>query len=72
MSIAFMRILLSTFFLCSGLALAATPSYPVLTYSTYLRDSFTPKAIATDSPETSTWPETPSSIRRLRRPPCWW
>jgi hypothetical protein len=33
--------------LFSGLALAA--SYPVLTYSTYLRDSFTPMAIATDS-----------------------
>jgi uncharacterized protein (TIGR03437 family) len=37
-------------FLCSGLAFAASsPSYPVLTYSTYLRDSFTPNAIATDS-----------------------
>src|SRR5579864_3731637 len=34
--------------LCSGLCFAA--SFPVLTYSTYLRDSFTPKAIATDSP----------------------
>jgi len=33
--------------LSSGLALAG--SSPVLTYSTYLRDSFTPKAIATDS-----------------------
>ena len=33
--------------LFSGLALAG--SSPVLTYSTYLRDSFTPKAIATDS-----------------------
>src|ERR1700733_8291933 len=39
-----------SFFLCSGLAWAATsPSFPVLTYSTYLRDSFTPSAIATDS-----------------------
>jgi hypothetical protein len=36
------------FFLCSGLSFAAA-SFPVLTYSTYLRDSFTPKAIATDS-----------------------
>lgn len=34
--------------LFSGLALSAS-TYPVLTYSTYLRDSFTPKAIATDS-----------------------
>lgn len=34
--------------LLSGLAFAA-PTFPVLTYSTYLRDSFTPKAIATDS-----------------------
>ena len=34
--------------LCSGLAFAAS-TFPVLTYSTYLRDSFTPKAIATDS-----------------------
>ena len=32
----------------SGLAFAA-PTYPVIAYSTYLRDSFTPKAIATDS-----------------------
>jgi uncharacterized protein (TIGR03437 family) len=32
----------------SGLACAA-PSFPVLKYSTYLRDSFTPKAIVTDS-----------------------
>jgi uncharacterized protein (TIGR03437 family) len=36
-------------FLCLGLAAAAGPSFPVLTYSTYLRDSFTPAAIATDS-----------------------
>jgi uncharacterized protein (TIGR03437 family) len=36
--------------LLSELAFAApAPSFPVLTYSTYLRDSFTPKAIATDS-----------------------
>ena len=36
--------------LFSGLAFAAAgPSFPVLTYSTYLRDSFTPKAIATDA-----------------------
>src|ERR1700733_58734 len=40
---------LSLFFY-SGLAFAATaPTFPVLTYSTYLRDSFTPNAIATDS-----------------------
>src|ERR1039458_8407244 len=37
-------------FLYSGLAFAASASKsPVLTYSTYLRDSFTPTAIATDS-----------------------
>lgn len=37
-------------FLYSGLAFAATaPTFPALTYSTYLRDSFTPSAIATDS-----------------------
>jgi uncharacterized protein (TIGR03437 family) len=35
-------------FLFSGLAFAA-PAFPALTYSTYLRDSFTPTAIATDS-----------------------
>ncbi len=35
---------------CSGLAFAApAPTFPVLTYSTYLRDNFTPNAIATDS-----------------------
>ncbi len=34
-----------TLFLCSGLACA----FPVLTYSTYLRDGFTPAAIAMDS-----------------------
>src|SRR6185369_3322607 len=43
-----MRIYLALL-LSSGLAHAAAPSFPVLTYSTYLRDSFTPKAIATDS-----------------------
>jgi uncharacterized protein (TIGR03437 family) len=37
-------------FLYSGLAFAATaPTFPALTYSTYLRDNFTPAAIATDS-----------------------
>jgi len=37
-------------FLFSGLVFAASgSSYPVLSYSTYLRDSFTPKAIAMDS-----------------------
>jgi|SRR5579863_219817 len=36
-------------FLSSGLVFAASaPTFPVLTFSTYLRDSFTPKAIATD------------------------
>src|ERR1700722_17819007 len=36
-------------FLCAGLAFTASAAtFPVLTYSTYLRDSFTPKAIATD------------------------
>jgi uncharacterized protein (TIGR03437 family) len=35
--------------LCSSVTFAASaPTFPVLTYSTYLRDSFTPKAIATD------------------------
>ena len=37
-------------FLCAGLAVAASVfAYPALTYSTYLRDHFTPKAIATDA-----------------------
>ena len=37
-------------FLYAGLALSASAAaFPALTYSTYLRDSFTPKAIATDS-----------------------
>ena len=37
-------------YLCSGLAFAApAPTFPVLTYSTYLRDNFTPTSIATDS-----------------------
>src|SRR5947207_15184417 len=41
---------LISFFLYSGLAFAATaPTFPALTYSTYLRDRFTPNAIATDS-----------------------
>jgi len=45
-----MFIRLLSFFLCSGLAFTATgPSFPALTYSTYLRDNFTPAAIATDS-----------------------
>jgi uncharacterized protein (TIGR03437 family) len=36
--------------LCSGLAFAAaSPTFPALTYSTYLRDSFTPTGIATDA-----------------------
>jgi len=44
----FFRLL--SMFIYSGLALAATaPTFPALTYSTYLRDSFTPAAIATDS-----------------------
>ena len=34
---------------CLGSAFAATASFPALTYSTYLRDSFTPTAIATDA-----------------------
>ncbi|MGA7236469.1 MAG: SBBP repeat-containing protein [Bryobacteraceae bacterium] len=39
-----------SFCLFSGLVCAATaPSFPVLAYSTYLRDGFTPKAIAADS-----------------------
>ncbi len=48
--------LIRTLSLCLFLILAfttepafAASSFPVLTYSTYLRDSFTPKAIATDS-----------------------
>src|SRR5690242_19370047 len=37
-------------FFNSGLVFAATaPTFPALAYSTYLRDSFTPNAIATDS-----------------------
>jgi uncharacterized protein (TIGR03437 family) len=36
-------------FFCSALAFAAAaPTFPALTYSTYLRDSFTPNAVATD------------------------
>ncbi len=34
---------------CLGSAFAATASFPALTYSTYLRESFTPAAIATDA-----------------------
>src|SRR5258708_7258816 len=41
--------LISLFFY-SGLVFAATAAtFPALTYSTYLRDSFKPNAIATDS-----------------------
>lgn len=43
-----MRLSALSLFLFPALALA-TSTVPVLTYSTYLRDSFTPKAIATDS-----------------------
>lgn len=44
-----MRISSLPLFLYSGMAFAASaPTFPVLTYSTYLRDGFTPKAIATD------------------------
>ena len=36
-------------FLCAAFAFAApTATYPGLIHSTYLRDAFTPKAIATD------------------------
>jgi uncharacterized protein (TIGR03437 family) len=39
-----------SFYLFTGFVRAATaPSFPVLAYSTYLRDSFTPNAVATDS-----------------------
>ena len=41
---------LVSLFFYSGLAFAATPAtFPALTNSTYLRNNFTPKAIATDS-----------------------
>jgi len=49
-----MRIPTLLLFLCSGLLCssvtfaASAPTFPALTYSTYLRDSFTPKAIAID------------------------
>ena len=43
-----MRVSTISLLLFSGLAFAAS-AFPVLTYSTYLRDSFTPKAIATDA-----------------------
>jgi uncharacterized protein (TIGR03437 family) len=43
-------LLIRSLFLYAGLASAASAATsPVLTYSTYLRDSFTPKAIATDT-----------------------
>jgi len=41
--------LISFFVNCGLAAAAATPSFPALTYSTYLRDNFTPNAIATDA-----------------------
>jgi uncharacterized protein (TIGR03437 family) len=49
-----MRVRSLSLFLCSGLLCssvafaASAPTFPVLTYSTYLRDGFTPTAIATD------------------------
>lgn len=51
-SISFMCMFIRSvwLFFYSGLVFAATaPTFPALTYSTYLRDSFTPNAIATDS-----------------------
>lgn len=45
-----MRFPLLAILFCAGFAaLAATPTAPALVYSTYLRDSFTPTAIATDA-----------------------
>ncbi len=45
-----MRLPLLCLLLCAGLACAAaTPTAPALAYSTYLRDGFTPNAVATDS-----------------------
>ncbi|HXS94128.1 MAG TPA: SBBP repeat-containing protein [Candidatus Limnocylindrales bacterium] len=41
-----MHIRIALLVLCSGLVFAASPA---LTYSTYLRDNFTPKGIATDA-----------------------
>ncbi len=38
-----------TLTLCAWTGIAVAATVPVLTYSTYLRDSFTPNAIATDS-----------------------
>jgi len=43
-----MNIYALVFLLFSGIALAA-PTFPALSYSTYLRDGFTPKAVTTDS-----------------------
>jgi uncharacterized protein (TIGR03437 family) len=49
MCIRSLPLVLSSGLLCSGVAFAAAaPTLPVLTYSTYLRDGFTPTAIATD------------------------
>jgi hypothetical protein len=44
-----MRIRSVPLFFCSWLTAAAASTFPSLSYSTYLRDSFTPSAIATDS-----------------------
>ena len=45
-----MRFHWTSYFVYSGLVFAAgAPTYPSLTYSTYLRSGFTPSAIATDS-----------------------
>ena len=41
---------LCALFLFAGMAFAASaPTFPAITYSTYLRDNFTPNAIATDA-----------------------
>ncbi len=49
MHIRCLSLFLSSGLLCSTAAFAASaPAFPVLTYSTYLRDGFTPTAIATD------------------------
>jgi Na+(H+)/acetate symporter ActP len=44
-----MLIRIFSFIFSFALILAASPSFPVLTYSTYLRNGLTPSAIATDS-----------------------
>jgi uncharacterized protein (TIGR03437 family) len=45
-----MLIRTASLLLCAALGFAAAaPTFPALTYSTYLRDNFTPTAIATDS-----------------------